>query len=103
VDNPQQMVTLDQWLRQIESKNGIARYFLWIQWQEKSAPLPQGARFPEIWPAKLRRSIEFVSRPIAKADVELTLNTYANDPIEVLVTPDPNALLGWTPLNDYFT
>lgn len=100
--NQQKMVELDRWLREIEDANGVTRYFLWIQWQEKSAPLPRTARFPEVWPERLRKSIEFISRPIAKADVEEVLDKYANDPIEVLVTPDPNALLGWTPLDDYF-
>ena len=101
--NSQKTVDLDQWLHQIESRNGVIRYFLMVQWQEVSAPLPTGARFPDVWPEKLRRTIEFISRPIAKADVEALLAKYASEPIEVLVTPDPNGLLGWTPVDSYFT
>lgn len=99
----QKTVELDVWLHRIERNNGIVRHFLMVQWQEASAPLPQGTRFPEVWPQKLRKTIEFISRPIAKADVEAVLEKYASEPVEVLVTPDPNGLLGWTPIDSYFT
>jgi len=95
-------IALDQFLKSIERNNNVTRYFLWIQWQEKSAPLPAGTRFPEVWPERQRKYIELISRPIAKVDVQAVLDAYANDPVEVLVTPDPNGLVGWTPIDSYF-
>lgn len=101
--DPSLLVQLDQFLRSIEKANGVNRDFLWVQWQELSAPLPQGTRFPESWPAKLRKSIELVTRRIAKVDVEQVLSKYASDPITVLVTRDPAGLVGWTPIDDFFS
>jgi hypothetical protein len=101
-DNPQRVVWLEQWLRSIERQNGITRSFLMVQWQEISAPLPAGTSFPEVWPPRLRQSIEFVTRPVARADVDALLEEHATNPTEVLVTPDPNGELGWTPVDDYF-
>ena len=96
------MVQLDQWLREIERRHGVTRSFIMVQWQELSAPLPAGTNFPDVWPPRLRRSIELVTRPVAKADVTALLDKEANQPAEVLVTPDPNGLVGWTPIDDFF-
>lgn len=98
----QATVDLEQWLRKIERQNGITRYFLMVQWQELSAPLPAGTAFPAQWPPNLRRSIELTTRPIAKVDVDAVLAEHASEPTSVLVTPDPNGLVGWTPVDDYF-
>lgn len=73
-----------------------------VQWQEATANLPAGTRFPEVWPPQLRRTIERRDRPIAKVDVEDLLEQYANDPLTVLVTTDPNGRLGWIPIDGYF-
>ena len=93
---------LDQWLKLIERSNGVTRDFIWVQWQELSAPLPSGTRFPEEWPERLRRTIELTTRRIARADVEQVLEQYANSPIEILVTPDPAGIVGWKSLDAYF-
>ena len=99
---PQKKTELDQFLRLIEKANNITRYFLMIQWQELSAPLPQGTNFPEVWPPKLRKTIELVTRPIAKVDVEEMLKKSASEPTAVLVTRDPAGIVGWTELDDFF-
>lgn len=98
----QRLTQLDQFLRHIEKANGITRSFLMVQWQERSAPLPQGVKFPEKWPPELRKVIELISRPVAKADVEAVLGKYAQEPMSVLVTSDPAGLVGWTPVDQYF-
>lgn len=95
-------VELDRFLRNIEQTNGITRSFLWVQWQEVSAPLPAGTRFPEEWPEKLREAIELVTRPVARADVEAVLEANASEPVSVLVTKDPAGIVGWTTLDDFF-
>jgi len=95
-------VALDLFLKDIEKKNGITRYFLWVQWQETSAPLPPGAKFPDKWPPQLRKAIELISRPIARVDVDQVLEKYASEPLTVLVTKDPAGLMGWTPIDAFF-
>ena len=95
-------IELDTFLKDIESTNGIKRYFLWVQWQEAGAPLPSGMSFPEKWPPDLRKAIELISRPIAKADVKQVLEKYASQPTIVLVTKDPAGIAGWTPIDDFF-
>lgn len=100
--DPPRVVELEKWLQEIERANGITRSFLWVQWQEVDAPLPPGTNFPDVWPPEMRRSIELVTRPVAKADVDALLSSYAREPITVLVTPDPAGRVGWTPVDDYF-
>lgn len=100
--NAGQVAELEQWLREIEKKNGIYRDFVLVQWQELSAPLPPGTKFPDIWPPKLRKAIELVTRRIARVDVDEVLRRYASEPHTVLVTRDPNGLVGWTKLDDFF-
>lgn len=94
---------LESFLALIESRNGVTRYKLWIQWQEADASLPPSAAFPASWPPELRQYIELISRPIAREDVEQVLRRYARKPVSVLVTPDPAALVGWTTPNDFFS
>jgi len=100
--DPLELTRLDRFLRSIEKANGITRSFLWVQWQELSAPLPPGTKFPEVWPPELRKAIELISRPIAKTDVLQVLEKYASEPMSVLVTKDPAALVGWTPIDLFF-
>jgi hypothetical protein len=91
----------ESFLGSIEKKNGITRYKLWIQWQEADSPQPT-QRFPESWPPQLRHYLELTTRPIARMDVDAVLKRKARRPVHVLVTPDPGAELGWTPVETYF-
>jgi hypothetical protein len=93
---------LDAFLKDIEKSNGVTRSSLWIQWQEIDSPLPPTTRFPEVWPPEMRFFLEFISRPIAKTDVQEVVKKKARNPITILVTPDPGAQVGWTPLDQYF-
>jgi hypothetical protein len=102
VGNAQKLTQLDQFLKGIERANGVTRSFLMVQWQERSAPLPPGTRFPAQWPPRLRKSIELISRAITRVDVDAVLKQYATEPLDVLVTADPAGLVGWTTLDDYF-
>lgn len=98
----QKLTQLDIFLRDIERTNGITRSFLMIQWQELSAPLPPGTKFPERWPKELRKNIELVSRPVSKADVDAVLEKYAVEATNILVTKDTAGLVGWTPVDQFF-
>ncbi len=99
---PEAQRQVDTWLRLIEKRNNIQRYILWVQWQEADSPVPTSS-FPEKWPPELRYRIQLLSRPISKADVVQVLVKKARNPVTVLVSPDPAAILGWTPLDTYFT
>lgn len=95
-------LNLEKFLRSIEERNGVTRDFIWVQWQEAGTELPPGTRFPEIWPPTLRQYIELVSRKIARVDVEAVLANHAIKPINVLVTRDPAAQVGWDSLDNVF-
>lgn len=97
-----QQQNLEQFLISIEKANGVIRYLLWVQWQEAGQILPPTTKFPEVWPPQLRRIIQQINRPIAKADVQALLASSATNPTNVLVTPDAAANVGWTPLDTYF-
>ncbi len=98
----QRAVQLDSFLRQIEQKNGIVRYALWCQWQNPTAPLPPGTSFPETWPENLRYFLELISRPIALSDVMSVVQQRTPNAVNIYVTSDPAALLGWTPVANFF-
>lgn len=98
----EEALALDSWLKDLERRNGIQRYSLWVQWQEQDAPLPANTRFPEVWPPELRAYLALVSRPITKSDVTDLLSTKAISPTNVLITRDPGATVGWTELSVFF-
>lgn len=93
---------LDEFLRSIEAANGITRSLLWVRWQEMDQPLPASTRFPEVWPPEREHLIELIGRRVAKADVDAVLAARATKPVNVLVTPDPGARVGWTEVDNYF-
>ena len=93
---------LEQFLVEIEKNNGVVRYSLWVQWQELEQALPPTTKFPEQWPPELRQRIELINRPVALSDVQTVLDHHAKKPTNVVVTPDPAALVGWTPVEVYF-
>jgi hypothetical protein len=95
-------VNLDSFLRSIEKANGITRYVLWVQWQDPTAPLPPRTNFPDTWPPNLRYFLEFITRPIALVDVMTVVAQRTPNATNILVTPDPAALLGWTPVANFF-
>jgi len=93
---------LDEFLRSIEKANGVTRSLVWVQWQETDSPLPPGTHFPDVWPPNLRKKIELITRPVARADVDALLKTQARSPVNVLCTKDPAGVLGYTPLDTFF-
>lgn len=99
---PEQQRQLNEWLVGIERRNGITRYGLWVQWQEADSPMPPNTNFPEKWPPEMRYFIQLFSRDINRADVTAVLSQKARNPVTVLVTPDPAAILGWTSVDTYF-
>lgn len=100
--NQERAVGLDTFLRDIERSNNITRYSLWVRWQDPTAPLPPGVRFPKTWPPELQYFLQFITRPIAKKDVLKVVGDRTKNAVNVMVTRDPAALLGWTKLEDHF-
>jgi hypothetical protein len=100
--NQTKAAQLAAFLAQIERENNITRYSLWVRWQDPNAPLPPGIRFPETWPPNLQRFIQFLTRPIAQSDVMQAVTAMTANPQNIMVTPDPAGLVGWTQLAAYF-
>lgn len=98
----EEALSLDSWLKDLERRNGVQRYAVWVQWQEQGAALPAGTTFPETWPPAMRFYLALVSRPIARSDVDTMLNMRAISPTNVLVTRDPAAIVGWTEISVFF-
>lgn len=99
---PDRSRRLNSFLKDIESSAGIVRHGLWIQWQETDYALPPTTDFPATWPPSLRFYLELITRPIAKVDVQKVLQAKARKPVNILVTRDPGAVVGWTELDVYF-
>lgn len=95
-------LALDAFLRDIEKSNGIVRSLLNIQWQDANTKLVPTARFPEVWPPELRYRLELISRRITQDDVLAVIRQRTKNPVNILVTPDPAGLVGWTTLSQYF-
>jgi len=93
---------LDEFLKFIEVANGITRDGVWIQWQELDQPLPPTANFPAEWPPKQRYWLEFIGRRVSKADVDAAVEHQARTAHNVMVTKDPGARVGWTPVDLFF-
>lgn len=64
--------------------------------------MPPTASFPRTWPPNLRFFLELVTRPIIRADVDAAVKARARNPVNILVTPDPGAELGWVTLDQFF-
>jgi hypothetical protein len=99
---PEKQRALDAFLKSVEKANSVTRYALLIQWQEMDQPLPSSVEFPKTWPPEQRFFLENLTRPIAKVDVGRVLAAKARKPTNVLVTPDPAGLVGWTPIDNFF-
>lgn len=100
--NPEQLRTLEAFLKDIDKKNNVTRFTLLIQWQELDSPLPPNAVFPETWPPEMRLIMERTDRPIAKTDVLTAVSKRAKNPSNIMVTRDVAGLVGWTKIDDFF-
>lgn len=95
-------LTLSAFLADIERANNITRYSLWVRWQDPTAPLPPGVRFPTSWPPSLQYFIQLLTRPITYTDVTTLVASRTPNALNILVTKDPAGLVGWAKLDDYF-
>lgn len=100
--DPNKQRQLESWLRLIEKANGVTRDLVVVLWQELDAPLPPGTFFPTQWPPELKRTVELVTRPVARADIDKVLEVHARNPLAVMCTKDPAGILGLTPIDDFF-
>lgn len=94
--------SLEAFLKNIETNNNITRSLVVVKWQEQDAQLPPGTTFPDNWPPELTETIELVTRPVAKVDVEAVIAQKAKNPTNILVTRDPAGITGLTPIDDFF-
>lgn len=83
----------------IDTSNGIKRYSLLIRWLEASGQAPPKVDLDN-WPKETTYSLE-LERPIAREDVDAALETSATNPVDTMVTLDPDGKVGWTLLDDY--
>ena len=93
---------LDSFLKDLETRNGVKRDALWVQWQELDTPIAPAARFPYRWPVDLRAYIELITRPIGRKDVEELVASRATNPTNIMVTRDPSGAVGWTSIDAFF-
>jgi hypothetical protein len=93
---------LEEWLKTIERQNGVTRDLVVVLWQEMDTPLRSGTFFPTKWPPELKHTIELVTRPVARADVDAVLAAHAKNPTSVMCTRDPEGILGLTPIDAFF-
>lgn len=84
----------------IDSANNITRYRLSIRWQDIGGDRPSVIELGKGWPPETSFLLE-LERPIERADVDDVLTTQASNPVDPMVTPDPNGQVGWTLLDDY--
>jgi hypothetical protein len=94
--------SLETWLQRIEKRNGVVRDLVVVLWQELDQPLPTGTFFPTVWPPTLKASIELVTRPVARVDVDKLLSIRAKNPVSILCTRDPAGVVGLTPIDQFF-
>jgi hypothetical protein len=97
-----QSQALESFLKDLETRNGVTRSALWVQWQELDTPIATTARFPYRWPVDLRAYMELLTRPIGRKDVEQLVASRATNPTNIMVTRDPSGAVGWTLLDDFF-
>lgn len=96
------ILTIEDFAKAIDKRNGLTRYFLFVRWQEAKPALPPTTDFPAVWPPAYKMKLERTDRPIAQDDVTKALSTRAKDPQNILVTQDPAGNVGWTKGEDYF-
>ena len=94
---------LNQFLATIEAANNITRYFLWVRWQEIGRIHPVNQPFPENWPPTQEIKIERLTNPITREVVEAAVADRGNNPFNILVTPDPGGVAGWSTIDQYFS
>lgn len=86
--------------RDIDKANSITRYILNVRWQDIGGQPPPRIELGKGWPVEMTYKI-VMERPISRADVDIVLQTNTSNPVSVMVTPDPNGIVGWHNLEDY--
>ncbi len=100
--NQNKAVALDTFLRDIETNNGVERDAVWVQWQEGDQPLPPTTDFPDVWPPEMRFYIELITRKVTRVDVDAVIENQASFAVNIMVTRDPAARVGWLSVDDFF-
>lgn len=95
-----QTVEVDRLRDLIDEANGITRYQLWIRWQDVGGRPPPRIELGKGWPENQTYFLE-LERKITRLDIDDVLRNNAKNPVSVMVTPDVNATVGWTLIDDY--
>lgn len=82
----------------IDAANEIGRFTLWVRWQDVTGAVPNTTNQFTNWPPEQQALLE-MDRPIARHDVEDVLRDRAVNPTTVLVTVDPEGIVGWTQID----
>ncbi len=85
----------------IDEANGINRYRLFIRWEDVGGIAPPTIELGKGWPPTQMFLLEKADLPIAREDVDVVVETQANNAVNVQVTPDVNGVVGWTLVDDF--
>lgn len=86
--------------KDIDTANGITRYFLYILWQDLGQSPIRKIEIGLPWPAGQKFALEMF-RPITLDDVTAVLADNAIEPVSVLLTRDREGIVGLIPLESY--
>lgn len=100
--SPEAAVRFSELVAKVNQRNDLSFRTLWVQWTERGQPLPLDANFPVRWPDAWRYRLDLFNRTPTRKDVEEILARHATRPVDVLVTYDPAALVGWSQLDRLF-
>lgn len=102
-DDTNKTISLEEMLKNIESRNGVKRHILVVRWEELGGPVPvTTGDFADSYPASLEGRIELFERGVAKADVVAYVAAKAKRAGQIYVTKDPAGRVGWARLEQAF-
>lgn len=87
-------------LQRVADDNATTRYRLHLQWVDADIRVPP--RGVTSWPP-VEREVLVLDRPIERADVTDFVSRRTARPVDILVTPDPDGVVGWTTIDHFFT
>jgi hypothetical protein len=84
----------------VDRENSIRRYVLHVRWINVGGQGPSRVELGRGWPPESTYVIRAES-PISRLQVDEVLAQNATNPISVMVTRDPNGVVGWTEVDVY--
>ena len=91
-------------LADVDTANGLTRYYLWVSWLDRNAPKYDGADPVLNWPPQEQTSEPFIAySPFTQAFVEEYVAAQTSQYVYILVTDDPAGQAGWKELSVFFS